>query len=128
MPDKIICDQDGEWHYHPWHCDPVCGERKTDIIPLITGGHIAKIKEVPWHVAIYYNFNQTYKEYICGGTIISSRIILSAAHCFWKKYSTQVYPKEEFSIAVGKTYRDYNAPEEEYQPQFFSISELSISD
>ena len=42
----------------------------------IVGGQPAKKNQYPWLVAIF-----DLGEHICGGTLLSSRTVLSAAHC-----------------------------------------------
>ena len=57
---------------------------------------------VPWHVSIYQNDEQ-----ICGGTIISERVVISAAHCFSQSTNnTHEIDYKIFKVAAGKTKRD----------------------
>ncbi|CAG7722335.1 unnamed protein product, partial [Allacma fusca] len=37
--------------------------------------------EYPWVVALVYNLGNGTKVHFCGGTLFSSRYILTAAHC-----------------------------------------------
>ena len=50
----------------------------TDRSGKIIYGDKTKREEIPWHVALTDNLNNLF----CGGTLISSSKILSAAHCF----------------------------------------------
>lgn len=49
----------------------------------IIGGTTAKIREFPWMVIIYYESNHiNYTSgYYCGGSLITERYVLTAAHC-----------------------------------------------
>lgn len=44
-------------------------------------------------------------------------------HCFWDASESAAYPKEHFSVAVGKTFRELDA-REEHKPQFFNIHKI----
>ena len=58
--------------------------------------------KVPWHVVIYKNGTN-----ICGGTIISERVVVTAAHCFlMNSNKTQELDYKHFKVAAGKINRD----------------------
>lgn len=51
---------------------------------LITNGLDAKEGDWPWHSAIYHtDENELAQSYKCGGTLISSTAVLTAAHCLY---------------------------------------------
>ena len=51
----------------------------------IVGGNETRINEYPWMVGMV---KKGKKEVFCGGSLISNRWILSAAHCYQKKIRT----------------------------------------
>ncbi|KAF6106761.1 transmembrane serine protease 4 [Phyllostomus discolor] len=54
-----------------------CG--KSLKAPRVVGGEKASVDSWPWQVSIQYN-----RQHICGGSILDSHWILTAAHCFRK--------------------------------------------
>lgn len=48
----------------------------------VIGGSYTGINEYPWQVALVYN-----KKFFCGGSLISDRHILTAAHCVFGSFS-----------------------------------------
>ncbi|KAG4077910.1 hypothetical protein HA402_013844 [Bradysia odoriphaga] len=64
--------------------------------PAILGGTETIKGEWPFTVAI-----QKDSKYICGGTIISNRHILTAAHCFHKKWSEAALSPHEVVVRLG---------------------------
>ena len=66
----------------------------------IYGGSPVDIEEVPWAVAVMFsNGNESTWRVVCGGTVISSKMILSAAHCFPPRINATM-----IKIAAGSTY------------------------
>uniref|UniRef100_A0A1Q3FNW4 Putative trypsin-like serine protease n=1 Tax=Culex tarsalis TaxID=7177 RepID=A0A1Q3FNW4_CULTA len=62
----------------------------------IIGGVNAKSGEIPWHVAIYVE-----DQYQCGGSIISSRSILTAAHCLTKENTNETLEADLLRVYIG---------------------------
>ena len=78
--------------------------------------------ESPWHVGIYQNGEQ-----ICGGTIVSERVVITAAHCFSQNVNfTHSYDVKSFKVAAGKYKRGLNA-EETLETQIRDVKEVKIS-
>ncbi|GAB0095848.1 hypothetical protein DMENIID0001_112810 [Sergentomyia squamirostris] len=99
--ETAICLTSGLWSIAVEPCLPECGvaaNYSEDSLLL-----------VPWISAIY-----RVTERICQGSIISSKTIISVAHCFWSSNFKQFEDKSLFSVAVDRQ-------------QFFSILDISIS-
>ncbi|MBN3315993.1 TMPS9 protease, partial [Atractosteus spatula] len=54
--------------------NPICGRPRLN--PLLTGGQYAQEEYWPWMVSLHQNGN-----YVCGGTLISSDWVMTAAQC-----------------------------------------------
>ncbi|KAF2887373.1 hypothetical protein ILUMI_18799, partial [Ignelater luminosus] len=59
----------------------VCGVEKSQ--ERIHGGTVTSIWEFPWMALLRYNYNGSSSDagFKCGGTLINSRYVLTAAHC-----------------------------------------------
>uniref|UniRef100_A0A1L8DQE9 CLIP domain-containing serine protease n=2 Tax=Nyssomyia neivai TaxID=330878 RepID=A0A1L8DQE9_9DIPT len=56
-----------------------CG-RETSKNRLI-GGQLAKLDEYPWMVRLQYKTEDNELKYLCGGSLINERYVMTAAHC-----------------------------------------------
>ncbi|CAH0697296.1 unnamed protein product [Spodoptera exigua] len=76
-----------------------CGRRKVVHTELIVHGQPTKSGDWPWHVALF-RVEGTFVKYICGGTLLSKTIVLTAAHCASIR-GNAVIPKS-LSVVLGK--------------------------
>ncbi|CAD7092299.1 unnamed protein product [Hermetia illucens] len=116
LVDTLSCGANGEWDSIPHSCVPICGQQTTEAF----GSGLVDVSRIPWHVAIYQRRNQSV-EFICGGTIIAPKIIITAAHCV----SLKRIDPTKYIVLVGKNYREYSA-KEKLETQEFNISEIHI--
>jgi trypsin len=61
----------------------------------IVGGSEIEIEAIPYQVSVRF-----YESHICGGSILSARFVITAAHC------THPFPKIGFSVRAGSTNKD----------------------
>lgn len=121
---KMNCLQDGKWDKPLFTCTPVCGKRNPKGKPFISNGVEAKVGEFPWHVGIYrYSANDTLQQ-VCGGSLVNPSMVLTAAHCFWNEAYGRTMDKDNFRIAAGKYYRDWNVKDLEMQER--QLSEIIV--
>ncbi|XP_070496737.1 clotting factor C-like isoform X2 [Chironomus tepperi] len=121
---EIECKGNGKWSGMIYECQPVCGKLTKKSKALIIHGEKTDVTEFPWNAAIYTN-----NILICGGNIISERVMLSAAHCFTREMPSgveQVSP-DSFTVVVGKYFRDIKAVEK-FPTQELTIQKIKIHD
>lgn len=104
--EEITCKQDGKWDHELFSCVPDCGKPFAYAEPLIAFGEPEKYGESPWHVAVY-DISKNDKILICGGTIISPQLVVSAAHCFHDERSHDKLDANKYEIIVSKVTRNY---------------------
>uniref|UniRef100_A0A3Q3AF92 Transmembrane serine protease 6 n=2 Tax=Kryptolebias marmoratus TaxID=37003 RepID=A0A3Q3AF92_KRYMA len=80
-----------------------CGLRQFS--SRIVGGTDASEGEWPWQASLQVRGN-----HICGGALISSQWVVSAAHCF---YDDQLYSPSVWTVYLGKLLLNRNSPTEE---------------
>ncbi|CAK6442672.1 unnamed protein product [Pipistrellus nathusii] len=90
------------WEY----CDvpqcSTCGLRQYNRPQFrIKGGLYSDITSHPWQAALFVqNKRSPGERFFCGGILISSCWVLSAAHCFLERY-----PPHHLKVVLGRTYR-----------------------
>lgn len=98
-----------------------CGRRVVSHTALITRGTNTLRGDWPWHAAIFIkNTSGKQRSYICGGSLISPSIILTAGHCTVTLGGKR--PADSFSILLGK----HALSSDEPGSQTVSISEVIV--
>ncbi|XP_063866687.1 trypsin-1-like [Scylla paramamosain] len=91
----------------PERCACSCGlpNRRAKIV----GGNFAEFNEYPWQVALLYKGH-----FYCGGTLISDRYVLTAAHCI------RGVSIHNLRVTVGEHIRSFpiETRSKEYQPVY----------
>lgn len=109
-PIDRICENNGKWNLPLIECKPICGIKTNRKYPHKVPRRFyetTKNNVLPWHTSIYkYKLIDgiTVPIKICGGTIISSDIVISAASCFWNSTTHKILDESNFFITVGGTY------------------------
>ncbi|XP_065210210.1 suppressor of tumorigenicity 14 protein homolog isoform X2 [Planococcus citri] len=120
---EIKCGEDGKWDKTLFSCVPECGlPFDSKVKPLISYSTAEHFGDSPWHVAIY-NEN---KMLICGGTIITTKLILSAAHCFYNDATNTKLNAENYEVVVSKFTRTYTTKDNSEQ-KVFKVKEIRFS-
>ncbi|XP_046385994.1 uncharacterized protein LOC124155875 isoform X2 [Ischnura elegans] len=78
-----------------------CGRIDVQPTPLITYGQRTSRGQWPWHAAIYQS-KGTDLSYICGGSLIGKRTVLTAAHCVSRRYIDRPVDPETLVVYLGK--------------------------
>lgn len=75
----------------------VCGKSVTAVTSLIKKGTSFQKGDFPWMAAIYYN-----DEFLCGGSLVSSKHVVTAAHCIKNKRQFTKLPTDDMKVVLGK--------------------------
>ncbi|XP_004928951.1 clotting factor C isoform X2 [Bombyx mori] len=70
-------------------------------IPLVLNGVPTLEGQWPWQIALYQT-QRVDNKYICGGTLVSHRHIITAAHCVTRKGSQRLVNKDTLTVYLGK--------------------------
>ncbi|XP_006273585.1 tissue-type plasminogen activator [Alligator mississippiensis] len=91
------------WEYCDVPACSTCGQRQRSVPQFrIMRGFYADIASHPWQAAIFVKYRKVPGEhFLCGGILISSCWVLSAAHCFQERYQAH-----QLKIILGRTYRE----------------------
>ncbi|RZC34678.1 prolow-density lipoprotein receptor-related protein 1-like, partial [Asbolus verrucosus] len=113
---------DGSWNQRRPECVPVCGRKSVTATTLIVNGTNVTQGDYPWQVALY---TAQSKVLICGGSMITQRVIITAAHCITDQKG-KMLSKDLYMVAVGKYFRPYNDPRDANEAQFSPLQEMFI--
>ncbi|CAO1430645.1 unnamed protein product [Diamesa hyperborea] len=92
-----------------------CG--KVDSTKRIVGGSKAGLQEFPWMALLKYQVDQKFK-FTCGSTLISSRYVLTAAHCITslpQQYQLKAVRLGEYDRSTENDCQLVDRSEEEYE-------------
>ncbi|XP_061705146.1 proclotting enzyme-like [Cydia pomonella] len=83
------------------------GGYQPGINNLVGGEKLTSVQApfLQWHVGVYSKEFEPYMQ-ICGGTLVTTKAVISAAHCFWSDVGGAL-PASRFVIAAGKLYRPW---------------------
>ncbi|XP_016938556.4 serine protease 42 [Drosophila suzukii] len=101
-----------------------CGRerrQKTITSPLIYQGTSLERGQLPWLVAIFERRESNGPRFICGGSLISTSTVLSAAHCF--RVPGKDLPADRLAISLGRNTLAIHSPGE-----YRGVSQLIIHD
>ncbi|XP_060532655.1 CLIP domain-containing serine protease B15-like isoform X2 [Cylas formicarius] len=80
---------------------PGCGIVNQRANALVSHGQNTSPGQWPWHAALYHS-KGIQLLYTCGGTLISDRYIVTAAHCVTKPQTNQPVNKKYLLVYLGK--------------------------
>ncbi|XP_001996631.2 serine protease gd [Drosophila grimshawi] len=78
----------------------ICGRERALTTPLIFQGEQLQRGQLPWLVGIYERSLDNGLPFFCGGTLLSSWTVLSAAHCF--RFPGRDLPANRTVISLGR--------------------------
>ncbi|XP_019062044.1 tissue-type plasminogen activator isoform X11 [Fukomys damarensis] len=106
----VLKDHKPTWEYCDLPQCSTCGLRQYQEPQFrIKGGLYSDIASHPWQAAIFIGNKKSEEDrFLCGGVLISSCWVLSAAHCFLERYSPHL-----LKVVLGRTYREVPGEEEQ---------------
>ncbi|XP_017117594.1 serine protease gd [Drosophila elegans] len=112
----------------------VCGREKTIQTPFIHNGIEVERGQLPWMAALFELVGRDYN-FLCGGTLISARTVISAAHCF--RFGSRSLPAERTTVSLGRISLDLISPgktsgvsllllHQDYNPNVYTDADLAL--
>src|SRR5277367_6569886 len=85
-------------------CAAAAGE--DPLVPFVVGGQESSISQYPWQVFVFVPSEKIE----CGGSILNSTTILTAAHCVDHEGTTTTFPAGDLMITAGDSSVNQFAP------------------
>jgi len=101
---------------------PVCGQSGNLISIRIVGGGEAELDAWPWMAAIYAT-ERTGRQLICGGSLITSRDVITAAHCMLGRRRVP-RPARTLTVRLGEL--DLSSDDDGADPIDMKVSDIVI--
>ncbi|XP_028135978.1 clotting factor C-like isoform X1 [Diabrotica virgifera virgifera] len=120
---NILYCNNGLWDFPKPVCQPICGRKVYTEPSLIWNGNGVNHFDHPWVIAVFKNLGKNY-ENICGGTLVSIRTVITAAHCVTDTYG-HALGRENFQVVAGKMYNAFG-DERDTHAQYRKISEIVV--
>ncbi|GAB0091378.1 Peptidase S1 domain-containing protein [Sergentomyia squamirostris] len=101
---------------------PTCGRINTakSAVPLVLNGEAYPRGAWPWLVSVF-SYDGHKLGFRCGGTLISSTLAVTAAHCFYNQFN-RMLPIDDITIVLGQhNIRRYDADTKIIYPKSFNI-------
>lgn len=99
--------ENGAWNGNDdFSCRLECGKSNPGgRLPLITFGEMTILGQWPWHASIFIRGGNDFAN-VCGGTLVSSRAVLTAAHCVTLHLSSLLRELNDVRVDLGRYYRE----------------------
>ncbi|KAJ8712868.1 hypothetical protein PYW08_008172 [Mythimna loreyi] len=78
-----------------------CGTVVLGPIKLVVNGSLTLEGQWPWHIAVYQT-QEVDNKYLCGGTLVSHKHVITAAHCVTRRESERVVNHNTLTVYLGK--------------------------
>ncbi|KAM7364701.1 modular serine protease-like [Cochliomyia hominivorax] len=122
----LKCLSDGKFDIEPLRCQQNCGRVTSNVEELSKNGIPIEASMAPWHVGIYESDTVNYI-YICSGSIVSPRVVITAAHCFWDQSNLIVKNNVAYQIIAGRSISNYTT-EHKTHSQLIDVTEIIVPD
>ncbi|CAN9508756.1 unnamed protein product [Ophioblennius macclurei] len=100
--------------------ESTCGQRSRPKLMKIVGGSVSAVEAQPWISAIFYRGKSKEKVFLCGGSLIHSCWVLTAAHCFPDGIHSR---PGRFTVSLGRNALNESDPDAE---QNFKVEEIIL--
>lgn len=121
----VTCTENGRWSPQPIPCNQTCGHEPINEQTSIRT-HTVGLWKVPWLATIYRK--KTYNNLInriCGGSIISPNVVISAKRCFWDDQKNTALNESQLIVTAGEAYHAVdNVIDTIHDVQVFAVDKI----